>query len=371
MSDIDRRRGKYVARWRSPDGRQHSKAFGRAGDAKAWLAEVEHSVNRGTYTDPRAGKLTLSEYASTWLASQTTAPTTREGLERRWRLHILPTLGAVPLAGLRPSAVRSWLAGMQRGNGERSPLSAGYIRECRKALSAALAAAVLDGLIPANPALGVKGPRVTQRRVVPWSAAQVAAVRAALPPHYRAMVDVAAGCGLRQSEVFGLRVGDVDFLRHVVHVRQAVKVVGNRITFGLPKGERTRDVPLPDSVGMALAEHLAVRSTSSSSTLIFTNERGEPFNRSPFNATWRKATAAAGVTGGFHQLRHGYASNLLAAGVDLATVAAAMGDREATVLAYYSHMIPDTGDRIRQAIDQAAECAPDVREGLPAIPSSG
>src|SRR5262245_17864579 len=139
---VDKRRGRYVARWREPDGRQRSRAFDRAGEARAFLRETERELDHGTYAGDR-GKITLSAYASTWLAAQTTAPTTREALERRWRLHILPGLGSVPLASLRPSSVRSWLAGLQRDG-----LSAGYVRETRKALSAGLAAAVDDGLIP-------------------------------------------------------------------------------------------------------------------------------------------------------------------------------------------------------------------------------
>jgi integrase len=67
---------------------------------------------------------------------------------------------------------------------------------------------------------------------------------------------VAAGCGLRQGEVFGLAVEDVDFLRRRVLVRQQVKLVKGRPVLAPPKGGRTREVPLPDVVAVALAEHL-------------------------------------------------------------------------------------------------------------------
>jgi len=62
--------------------------------------------------------------------------------------------------------------------------------------------------------------------------------------------------------------------------------------------------------------------------------------------------------------RHYYVSRLLAAGVDLVRVAEAAGDKEATILAHYGHLIPDAGDRVRAAIDAGvADCAPDVRTG--------
>ena len=56
-------------------------------------------------------------------------------------------------------------------------------------------------------------PKVEAQHVEPWPVAQVAAVIDALPRRYRTVGVAAAGCGLRQGEVFGLRVGDIDFLR--------------------------------------------------------------------------------------------------------------------------------------------------------------
>src|SRR5689334_18177196 len=142
MSDIDRRRGKYVARWREPSGRQRSKSFDRAGDARRYLTEINRSMDRGVYVDPTS-RLTLAEYSAGWLAARIIEPTTRETLERKWKLHILPHLGAIPLAQIRPSTVEAWQAGLIR-----SGLSAAYVREVRKSLSAALGAkgAVRDEL---------------------------------------------------------------------------------------------------------------------------------------------------------------------------------------------------------------------------------
>ncbi len=92
---------------------------------------------------------------------------------------------------------------------------------------------------------------------------QVAAVRHALPSRYQAMALPAAGCGLRtadcglrQGEVFGLAVDDVDFLRGVLHVRRQVKLLGGRQIFAFPKDRKVRSVPLPETVALELAAHL-------------------------------------------------------------------------------------------------------------------
>jgi integrase len=130
--------------------------------------------------------------------------------------------------------VQAWVRGL------RPQLSANYVRVIFANLSAVLTAAVEDGKIPRNPcrAASVKPPASDRPRVRPWPAEQVTAVRAALPARYAAMVEMAAGCGLRQGEVFGLAVEDVDWLRQVVHVRRQVKMVGSRLVFAPPKGRQ-------------------------------------------------------------------------------------------------------------------------------------
>ena len=87
---------------------------------------------------------------------------------------------------------------------------------------------------------------------------RVADVRDALPDRYRIAVDLGVGLGLRQGEVFGLSPDDVDFLRGTVEVRRQVKsLVGTKLFFGPPKGDKSRTVPLPSSVRELLAAYLA------------------------------------------------------------------------------------------------------------------
>jgi integrase len=71
------------------------------------------------------------------------------------------------------------------------------------------------------------------------------------------MVDLAGGCGMRQGEVLGLAAGDVDFVEGVVHIVRQVKLINGRQVFALPKGGKTRTVPLPEAVAQALEAHIA------------------------------------------------------------------------------------------------------------------
>src|SRR5690606_25375400 len=106
-------------------------------------------------------------------------------------------------------------------------------------------------------ARSVSKPRADGHQVVPWEAETVLAVHDALPDRYRIAATLGSGLGLRQGEVFGLAVDDVDFLRGHVTVRRQVKLFADgHLEFALPKGRKTRVVPLPNSVRDELAAHL-------------------------------------------------------------------------------------------------------------------
>jgi integrase len=81
---------------------------------------------------------------------------------------------------------------------------------------------------------------------------------------------------------------------------------------------------------------------------------------------FKKAAKKAGLSDDVtpHDLRHHYASELLAAGESVVTVAARLGHNNAnTVLKTYGHLVANQDDRTRQAIDRlwaAATTAKDV-----------
>lgn len=375
---------RWDVRWRDDAGRQRHKAFDRRADAERWLAKVTTDLASGQYVDPAAGKARLRTYAEGWLAAQTSDPSTREAVELRLRLHVLPALGDYPIATLaqRPSIVQAWNRGLQ------TALAPNYVRVIFANLSALLQAAVDDGLIGKNPcrAGSVKPPAPDRRRIVPWPVEQVAGVRDTLPERYRALADVGAGLGLRQGEAFGLAVEDIDFLRGTVHVRRQVKLIGGKLVFALPKGGRQRDVPLPESVALRLAAHLqawpAIAVTlpwlatgkPEMARLLFTTRERTALDRTYFNRhVWKPALEVAGVPttreNGMHALRHHFATVLLEGGCSPKAVAEYLGHADpGFTLRVYGHVMPASENRARAAVDAAmaaglSASAPDVRQG--------
>jgi site-specific recombinase XerD len=101
-----------------------------------------------------------------------------------------------------------------------------------------------------------------------------------------------------------------------------------------------------------LAAHLA-EFPADRDGLVFTNPRGERWRRNTFTMAITQARTAAGVpeTVTFHDLRHHFASVLIAAGCSIKAVQSALGHANASeTLDTYSHLWPADEDRIREAV---------------------
>lgn len=145
---------------------------------------------------------------------------------------------------------------------------------------------------------------------MPWSAERAFAVRGALPGRFRAAVDLGGGCGLRQGEIFGLPVDEIDFDSGWLHVVNQVKVTKQGLVFAPPKRNKLRDVRMPDRVAHVLKLHMDafprvevtlpwLRPDGPLVTrrLLFTRLDGAgAIRRTDFNhCAWKPALVAAGV----------------------------------------------------------------------------
>jgi len=313
---------------------------------------LEAAKDLGTYVDVRAGRVTFEVFAEQWLKAQTFDESTREAVASRLRVHILPALGKLELRMIRPSVLQAWLRGRQDRCAPR------YLRVMLGNVSAILGAAVEDGLIARNPCASksVRAPKVEQKKIEPWSQERVDAVIAAHPERYRAVPVVAAGAGLRQGEVFGLRVQDIDFLGRKLHVRRQIKLLGGKPTLASPKGGKERDVPLAEVVAVALSERLRAYPPGDDG-LVFTSREHKPMSRTYYNThIWKPALIAAVVeptrANGMHALRHYFASVLLDAGESIRALADYLGHSDpGFTLRVYTHLMPASVDRARRAVD--------------------
>lgn len=368
---------RYRARYIGPDGTEKSKSFPDRQKrlAEKWLTDIAADMSRGQYIDPRAARITFKSYAEKWLETHHIDPASQVVVEQRLRLHAFRLIGSRPLDSFRPEHIRGLVSAL-----ENDPaVSGGYARNIYGDVRAVLSAAVDDGLLPRNPcaAKSVRPPAAEQRRVVPWLPAQVHAVRGALPHRYQTMVDVGAGCGLRQGEIVGLAEDALDFDGGFIRVVRQVKLIRGKAVFAPPKCNKERDVPLPPSVAEALRAHMDAfkpveialpwrkpDGPKVSARLLFTNTAGGLVWRSNFNIQeWKPALASAGLIAedgkyqsarehGMHALRHFYASVLLDAGESIKAVSEYLGHSDpGLTLRVYAHLMPSSQERTRKAVD--------------------
>lgn len=213
-----------------------------------------------------------------------------------------------------------------------------------------------------SPMNGVKPPK----RAVESSAidpdvlptgAELRALRDASPSLIAEAIIVAAGTGLRQGELLGLRCQNVDFLRkEIVVVEQAVTLARGGAEFRpLKTRQALRRLPVGDVVIDAIARHLE-QFPCEPDEAIFRNRMGRLHRRSAFGDLWRLARHDAGARDSlrWHELRHFYASTLIAGGASVREVMERMGHTSAEeTIARYSRLWPDREESTRGIMDSA------------------
>jgi integrase len=266
----------------------------------------------------------------------------------------------------------TWAA---RGCGHRAPMVAaglapGTVHTRVQNVRSVLRGAVRDRLIASDPSEGVPLPR-RRRRAQAMSIptpAQVGALLAAADERFATFIALCAFAGLRLGEAAAVQVDDIDFLRRRLVVRRQVqRGTGGSIGLRAPKHGSERTVTLPDSLLELLAAHIEHHvSDDDPDGWLFRTPNGTPPHQNNVGHQWRKATRASGLEGlRLHNLRHFYASGLITSGCDVVTVQPALGHENATlVLKTYGHLMPDSEDRTRRAIDEAW-CAISVPSGQP------
>lgn len=344
--------GRYRLRYYA-GGRRVSSTHNTYDEARTAYFRAQADLSRGQWIDPDDASTTFGDYATAWLAAQTSAPGTVTLINSNLRNHLLPALGSVPLGRIRTSQCQAVVTGLRTRTGH--PLAPSTVEQVVQHLRQILNGAVQDRLIPVNPAASVKLPRGGPAEVVIPSVDEVEVILGAIDVRSRALVAVGAGLGLRQGEAFGLSADRVDFLRRTVKVDRQLVRFERGSALAPPKTARSyRTIPLPEVIADELARHLERYPSDDADGLIFQAAMGGRLRRDGWNRrTWKPAVEAAGRPElGFHAMRHYYASALIRAGLAAPVIARRLGNSAQMVLSTYAHLWRDDDDRTRDAIDR-------------------
>lgn len=372
-----RKAKRWQAVWEGPDGKEDTRRFAKQADAAKYVTLMEGDSLRGIrYADPRRGAITVREYAETKFlpAMLHLRPNSADTYASHLKNHVYPNLGGRRIGTVTKTDVQSFVTAVA------AKLAPSTTETVYAVLRAMMQAAVDDDpqVIAFNPCRGINLPKVPKRVVEPVPAEAVMALHRAISPRYKVAVALGAGLGLREGEAFGLTVPRVDFLRRKVHV--LTQAQRGELGADLKTKASTRVIPADDWVLEQITAHMQRYGTGTGQVII-TNRVGKVARRNAFGDSWRNAVADARTCGRepgerkpggecgkqcsdpahclpkgtrFHDLRHFYASTLIAANLNPKVIQARLGHATiAETMDTYGHLFPDSEELGRGAIDAA------------------
>lgn len=302
-------------------------------------------------------RITVERYLRDWL--EVKRPSIRPSTWTRYHgiveHNIIPAIGTVPLAKLRPETVERMLADSVS---HLSPRTAHHIRAV---LRTALARAVKHGELTRNVAEHADAPRVEEVEQTILTPDEIHRFLAQITgDRWQALYIVAIATGLRQGEIIGLRWQDVegDTLRVVNQMYQRKLVP--------PKTRKSRrQVGIGPTVVAALNVHrlrqeqqrrfMVREGWGNDDGLIFTSGMGGPIHGPHVTREFQRHLARAGLPHlPFHSLRHLTSSMLLSLGVDEKVRQQILGHSNAAMNRQYTHVLPaslrDAAERMQQVL---------------------
>lgn len=378
-------------RWRvsvpDPDspGKYITEHFDDEKEANARNNVLLAELSKGTFVDPRKARKTVADFGEEWLGQLVMRRSSLDATRRRFRLHVEPVIGHLSIGRVRSGSIQGWVR-----NRKDKGLAASTIRVIfYGVLYPMFQRAVMDDVIGKNPCNGdIQLPELPDGTYDLPTAEQVHAVTQKLPERFRAVPMLAAGCGWRYAEIFGLEKGSIDFLRSEASVvQQIAEFKGEGMGLSPPKSRLSRRInEVPEVTKLALARHLELfppvpvpvldrtdpdNDVERTAELVFTDHKGRPMRRGQWSRIWPAAMEAAGLAPwafSLHSLRHFFATTLIFDGVNVKAVQLACGHANPTITmnTYLGYWPGDERLSTRRLLDKALS-APIRTESVPKI----
>lgn len=366
--------------WTEPDGtrRRRFVSAPTAAEARTKLDALRRKLELGEMNG--TGRETVGEYLVAWLPRDRVKvrPSTSRQRETHVRVHLIPTIGRIPLAKLTAADVERVMSkfmaegrpvnpGASRRGQPVKRLSSQTVRHIRATLRRALNQAIRDGLITRNAAREASPPRLPHHEIVYLSPAMaVRLVARTAECEYGPMYAIAVSTGLRIGEICGLSWGNIDFVAGTLSVRKTMMLDSDRVwRLDDTKSEQSRrTIPLPSVARSALLTQLERQNKAREKAgnlwqnvdeLVFTDEIGRRLTPHGVSQQFQRDREAAGVPRvRFHDLRHTAATLLLAQGVPLVVVSKWLGHAGIAITAKnYAAVVPELHVEAASAMDRA------------------
>lgn len=288
-------------------------------------------------------------------------PKTQADYENRIYQHVIPELGAIPLARLTAADLQQFYNRLKEGGRllrveQYGPgLSDRMVKSCHVTCRMALDQAVAQGLILKNPALSCKAPvtRPKEMQVLTGEEIQRLPIQAKEDGCFELLL-LELTTGLRRGEILALRWDDLDFRTGTLRVERQVQRIQGKLAVSQPKTRASsRSILLPTPVLKILEQYRQ----SVTSRWMFPSPRKGDSPRDP-TAVRKKLSAVLKRAGcpaaRFHDLRHTFATSALEHGMDVKTLSTVIGHvSSATTLNVYAHVTDEMRQKAADKIDRA------------------
>lgn len=349
--------GRHQARFRGPDGHLHAapETFDSRVDAEAWLKRQRQLVNDGLWSAPKkgvagAGGITVDELHELWIEDRDhIEATTRNLYKDQYQRLIRPRFGQSPVRSVTEEQVLRWRASLD-------PKRPTQKNQAYWLLGSMMGFAVERELIDKSPVPKRKPAKGAPREDIVLTPDEIAQVTALMPERYRAMVQIAAWCGLRFGEVTALQRGDINLKNRTIRVqRGAVRNGTTRVTKDPKSKAGRRVVVMPSLVIPAVEHHLKNYVEPGKTALLFPGQNGELMAPSTLYKPWYRVRNKIGYPKlRFHDLRHTAGTLSAQAGATIKEVQDRLGHSTATAAMRYQHTARNRQEWVANALDDLA-----------------
>lgn len=352
MACVTMRRGRWHLDYYDNQGKRHVKALPEGttkGRAKEILREIEDQLAKGIYL-PEKKIPAFGEVAQEWLVYKKTRveDTTWRMYEAHLRLHFEDVI-QIKISAVRIADVEKFInARLTEG------MNISTLRKLLGTFNQVMSYAVRHRLIESNPVRDAERPKRGKdygKKIEILNADEIREVLSAADnPKYRMLFHLAIMSGARQGELLGLHWSDIDWKNRQIHIQRTY----NHGQFRKPK-TKTSDRRIDIGPGV-IRELKKWKPQCPPSELVFPTKNGNPISQSGMlRRHFYPALAKAGVKKiRFHDLRHTYASLLIAQGENVKYIQTQMGHSNPTVtLNTYAHLMKPVNQESARRLENA------------------
>ena len=342
--------------------RKTKKGFKTKEEALKAQSKLTEELNKGICTID--SKITFKEAAETFMRLHVEVnckPSTRDGYEGYLKNHLNPFFGDMKLVDITSIMVKEFI---------KQKLETGRVNSTvnkyTKLMSEIYSFMIDNDVVNKNPLARIKALKETKNnkiRALSTEEVQVLLSKTKqVYPDFYPLLFTALFTGMRQGELLGLTWSSINWVKGKIKIDK--NYTHGRV--GTPKTNKIRYVDMSNELAKVLKEW-RLACPNSDLDLVFPNSEGLYFDaNNMLKRRFKPALRRAGIDEiRFHDLRHTYASLLLANGAPMKYVQSQLGHASITMtMDLYTHLLPEVNDKCINLLNNIVNATVEAQEKI-------